>query len=114
MPAARAGELLVSKNRVLPFSYFPVGKGNRRYGIFDVQFASSPWAVMRSVADRSLEDDQKKEALAFLEQGEDFFLSAQGRPSVHPLLHYYSMLNVGKLFCGFAAMSESSRPHITA
>lgn len=96
MPAARAGELLVSKNRVLPFSYFPVGRGTRRFGIFDIQFASSPWAVMRAAASNSLEDEALTETLAFLEQGQDFYEAAQGRLTTHPLLHYYAMLNVGK------------------
>jgi YaaC-like Protein len=96
MADPREGIPLVSKNRVLPFSFFPVGKGSRRFGIFEVQFASSPWAVMRAVVDRSLEGDSLKEALAFLEQGQDFYEAAQGRPSTNPLLHYYAMLNVAK------------------
>jgi hypothetical protein len=93
----RPGEPLLARKRELPFSFFPVGKGNRRFGIFDVQFATSPWAVMRqAVTAAELGDVPTKEALAFLEQGEDFYATARGRTAAHPLLHYYAMLNVGK------------------
>jgi hypothetical protein len=92
----RDGKPLESKNRELPFSFFPVGKGARRYEIFDIQFASSPWAVMRRAASVSLTGVALEEALAYLDQGEAFYETARGRTAAHPLLHYYAMLNVGK------------------
>jgi hypothetical protein len=103
----RPGQLLVARKRELPFSFFPVGKGNRRFGIFDVQFATSPWAVMRqAVMAAKLGEVPTKEALAFLEQGEDFYATARGRTAAHPLLHYYAMLNVGK-----ALLRSRAFPH---
>lgn len=109
--ALRPGDILLARKRELPFSFFPVGKGNRRFGIFDVQFATSPWAVMRQAASSALSGEDAKEALAFLEQGEDFYQTARGRTAAHPLLHYYSMLNVGKALLrtrGFAHPLEKA------
>ncbi len=51
---------------------------------------------MRAAASRTLEGEALFETLAFLEQGEDFYDTAEGRLSAQPLLHYYAMLNVGK------------------
>src|SRR4051794_24292727 len=52
--------------------------------------------MRQSAIAAKLGDDSTKEALAFLEQGEDFYATARGRTAAHPLLHYYAMLNVGK------------------
>jgi hypothetical protein len=38
----------------------------------------------------------RAEALAFLEQAQDFYQSASGRLSANPLLTYYAFLNLGK------------------
>ena len=50
-------------------------------------------------ADEEVEELAKErlaETLAFLEQAEAFHSSARGRSAAHPLLYYYSLLNVGK------------------
>lgn len=93
----RSGETLEVKERVLPFSFFPVTRGVRRYGLFDVLFAVSPWAVMQgAINDQVADADERAEALAFLEQGRDFYETAAGRAAANPLLFYYSFMNVGK------------------
>jgi hypothetical protein len=107
----RTGTPLLTKGRELPFSFFPVGKGRRRYEIFDVQFASSPWALMRRTASTTLTGVRQAETLAYLEQGQAFYETAQGRTAAHPLLHYYAMLNVGKAVLrtrGFTGPLESA------
>lgn len=103
----RQGETLLSRKRELPFSFFPVGKGSRRYGIFDVQFATRPWPVMRQAVRSNLSGADRKEALAFLEQGQDFYETARGRTAAHPLLHYYAVLNVGKALLRLRGISQS-------
>lgn len=93
----REGETLMVKDRVLPFSFFPVTRGVRRYGLFDVLFAVSPWAVMQgAINDQIADPEQKAEALSFLEQGRDFYETAAGPMAANPLLFYYAFLNVGK------------------
>jgi len=109
--ALRQGETLRSRKRELPFSFFPVGKGNRRFGIFDVQFATRPWPVMRQAVRSTLDGVDREEAMAFLEQGEDFYETARGRTAAHPLLHYYAVLNLGKALLrmrGFTHSLESA------
>lgn len=93
----RPGAVLQVKDRDLPFSFFPVTRGTRRYGLHDAIFAGSPWAVMRGAIARDVtHPEQRAEALAFLEQAEDFYGAATTRVSANPLLLYYAFLNLGK------------------
>jgi hypothetical protein len=97
VPHARDGETLVVKERVLPFSFFPVTRDKRRWGLYDALFAMRPWPVMEAAARQRIEDEQlKAEALAFLEQAQDFYTAATARIAANPLLLYYSFLNLGK------------------
>jgi hypothetical protein len=96
VPGAREGDVLNAKGRRLPFSYFPVTKGNRRYGLYDTVFAVSPWSVMRGEISNRLKGDQESEALAFLQQAEDFHRAASSGVSTNPVLTYYSFVNLAK------------------
>jgi len=94
--APRGGDELVVKNRPLPFSYFPVTRDSRRYGLFDLLFAGRPWTVMQGAVITQVSAAQRAEALAFLEQAQDFYQSASDRLATKPLLTYYAFLNLGK------------------
>lgn len=97
VPPCREGETLEVKSRVLPFSFFPVTRDNRRWGLYDALFAMSPWPVMEAaVRARVVDDELQAEALAFLEQAQDFYTAATVRIAANPLLLYYSFLNLGK------------------
>lgn len=99
LPHARPGEVLLVRERILPFSFFPVTRGTRRYGLFDSLFAVSPWAVMQaSVRDFIPAGPNRDEAQAFLEQAQDFYAAASTRLAANPLLFYYAFLNVAKAF----------------
>jgi hypothetical protein len=93
---ARDGEVLEAKGRPLPFSYFPVTKGNRRYGLYDTVFAVSPWSLMRGEVSKRLKEPQATEALAFLRQAEDFYRAASSGVSTNPVLTYYAFVNLAK------------------
>lgn len=93
---ARDGQVLEAKGRALPFSYFPVTKGNRRYGLYDTVFAVSPWSLMRGEITQRLKDAQAAEALAFLQQAEDFYRAASSGVSTNPVLTYYAFVNLAK------------------
>ncbi len=57
----------------------------------------SPWPVMEAaVRDRVNDADLQREALAFLEQAQDFYEAASSRVAANPLLLYYAFLNLGK------------------
>jgi hypothetical protein len=96
VPEPRAGVTLEVKGRRLPFSFFPVTRGTRRYGLYDAVFAVSSWAVMRGAINERVAEPQRAEATAFLEQAEDFYSAASTRLAANPLLLYYSFLNLGK------------------
>ena len=97
LPAPKDGKTLYVKDRLLPFSFFPVKRDKKRYGLYDSVFAMSPWAVMEAaVRSRVSDADLRSEALAFLEQAQDFHASATSRLAANPLLLYYSFLNLGK------------------
>ena len=94
--APRQGDTLTVKNRPLPFSYFPVTRGKRRAGLFDLLFAGRPWTVMRGAINAQTSGRHRDESLAFIGQAEDFYQSATGRLSANPLTTYYAFLNLGK------------------
>jgi YaaC-like Protein len=97
LPHARSGVTLLVRERVLPFSFFPVTRGTRRYGLFDTLFAVSPWAVMQAAVRESVAAaGPRREAHAFLEQANDFYSAAAAPIAANPLLFYYAFLNVGK------------------
>src|SRR6266545_3641041 len=94
---ARFGSPLKVRKRELPFSYFPVGRGGRRKAVFDPLFATSPWAVMSGQISKSIPAGaQRDEALAFLDQAQQFYAAAGAYTSANPLLYYYAYLNVAK------------------
>ena len=94
----RPGHVLEAKGRPLPFSFFPVTKTNRRYGLYDTVFAVAPWAVMSgAINNAKISEAHRLEALAFLEQAEDFYRAASAGISTNPLLSYYSFLNLAKV-----------------
>lgn len=94
---ARVGQRLRVRGRALPFSYFPVGRGGRRKAVYDLLFATSPWAVMSGRISQELNDDEERaEALAFLDQARQFYATAGSYQSANPLLYYYAFLNLAK------------------
>jgi hypothetical protein len=97
LPQPRSGVTLEVKGRRLPFSFFPVTRGKRRYGLYDALFAVNPWAVMKgAINERVTDAGERAEGSAFLQQAEDFYGAAGSRLSANPLLLYYSFLNLGK------------------
>jgi hypothetical protein len=96
LPQPLEGPVLEAKGRALPFSFFPVTRNNRRYGLYDAVFAVDPWSVMRGAVGTELPAVSQPEALAFLRQAEDFYRAASGGLSTNPLLLYYAFLSLGK------------------
>jgi hypothetical protein len=98
VPQSRESESLCINGRVLPFSYFPVGRGGRRKAVYDSLFATSPWAVMSGHIAEELRAsaELKAEALAFLEQARQFYDAAGTYRAANPLLYYYAFLNLAK------------------
>ena len=80
------------KNSATGFPAF-MGKQHARVVTADV------WAFLRDAISNDLKSPHRKQALAFLEQASEFYEAARSpRLSCRPLLHYYSFLNLAKVF----------------
>lgn len=103
LPPERAGDLLLVRNRKLPFSFFPMVKTNRRWGLNTMLYAAEPWAVISgairdAATARALPPHETNSALSFARQAKEYFVAAEraGALETRPLLYYYSFLNLGK------------------
>jgi hypothetical protein len=96
--APRTGKTLKVKGRPVPFSVYPVKRTTRRFGLQSRIFATSPWGVMKQVVEDSLTSAKKDQALAFMEQAQNFYqiASSSHLSPTKPLLFYYSFLNLVK------------------
>ncbi len=93
----------------LTFSFFPVRRNARRYGLNDVVFAVDPWAVIDgAVADQVAAGDKREETLAFVAQARASYEAAASRTPASPLLfYYYAFLNLGKALIRCRGFTES-------
>ncbi len=83
----RQGEPLQVKKRDLEFSFWPVTRGRRRYGLQHSVFAVSPGAVLQGAVNARCDARTRPEAAAFLAQAKDFYAASQsGTVSANPLL----------------------------
>jgi hypothetical protein len=99
LPQPKAGQLLKVKERPLEFSFWPMERTTRRYGLGTRVFATDAWTVIRRSADRRCLAATKDAAFALLEQAEDFYRAAgSGVKAAKPLLLYYCFMNLAKAF----------------
>jgi hypothetical protein len=97
LPQPRASELLRVKDRPLEFSFWPMERTTRRYGLGTRVFATDPWTVIRRSVERRCLKTTKDAANALVEQAEDFFKAAEsGVKAAKPLLMYYCVMNLAK------------------
>ena len=99
LPQPRAGRTLCIKDRPLEFSFWPVEKTTRRFGLGTRVFATDPWTVIRRSTERRCLAATGTAAFALLEQAEDFYHAAQsGVKAAKPLLLYYCFMNLAKAY----------------
>ncbi|MHC4119722.1 MAG: YaaC family protein [Planctomycetota bacterium] len=101
LPKPREGENLRIKNYIVPFSFWPTRKTKTRSILSTRVFANDPWPIITSsIKQRIASDSKRLEALAYCEQSQDFFRSAQiARVSAaKPILLYYAFMNLAKAF----------------
>lgn len=100
-PLARRGRYLEIRRRPIPFSFWPTYRGARRYGLQSTLFVLDPWIAIRESIKKRCPETALTEALACLDQSEDFFRSASSSSilAAQPLQLYYSFLNVVKAYC---------------
>lgn len=108
----REGEYLSIKDYIVPFSFWPTRKTQTRSILSTRVFANDPWPIITSsIKEKITAISTKKEALAYCEQSQDFFRSAQiARVSAaKPILLYYAFLNLAKAFI----LSKRVRPELS-
>ena len=76
---SRAGSSLVVKGRPLTFSFFPVRRNTRRYGLNDLVFPVDPWAVIEGAMKDQVPNAHLEESLAFVAQARAFYEAAASR-----------------------------------
>jgi len=98
--AARNGVILQVKGRPIPFSFHPVVKTTRRWGLQSRIFSTSPWGIIRQSIEDTVTGTSRDQAIAFIAQAEDFYRSASSSTLItaKPLLLYYCFLNLVKAF----------------
>lgn len=99
LPAARAGEPLLIKDRELDFSFRVMRRTNARWGMHSMLYAADPWAVIGgSISDQVINPSEREAATSFVRQAREYFTAAERASTIEtrPLLYYYSFLNLGK------------------
>lgn len=100
---ARAGQRVQIKGRQIEFSFWPSRPGRLHRGLQSRLFALDPWAIMRQIVEKDCPRPRARrdEALATLEQAEDFYImdTERGTEAAQPLALYYSYMNLLKTFC---------------
>ena len=91
---------MLNQQQPIPFSFWPVGRTTRRYGLQSRVFTSDPWGVISERIEEQCPKNSREAARSFLAQGEDFYDASQASkvPFAKPTLLYYSFMNLVKAF----------------
>lgn len=92
--------MLKVKGRPVPFSFWPVYRTTRRFGLHSTLFALDPWNVIVSSIRQRCPATARAEAEACVEQAQDFYNASLTATlaSARPLLLYYSFMNLVKAY----------------
>jgi YaaC-like Protein len=106
---ARSGTQVLVRQRPVPFSFWPMQRGSRRFGLQSSLFVRDPWTVIKDAVQSRCPSLAKAEALACLEQAQDFYTSALSASlaAARPLQLYYCFLNLAKAFALTSAMATT-------
>jgi hypothetical protein len=98
LPEPTPGTRVLVLQRPLHFSFWPVHKGSRRYGLQSNLFAVDPWTLIRDKIRTECPPPARAEATACVEQASDFFRSSQSSliTAARPLQLYYCFMNLVK------------------
>jgi hypothetical protein len=100
LPPPRVGAELKVLHRKVDYSFWPMVRTTRRFGLQSRVFATDPWSVIRHSIDQRCAAASKAQAQAFRAQSQDYFRAAEvaGLFTAKPVLLYYSFLNLVKAF----------------
>jgi len=100
LPNPKQGSELKIKGRPLAFSFWPMNRTTRRYGLGHRVFSTNPWPLLRSHVRSRCPAAARDAAVAFLGQAEDYYRAADraNTEAAKPVLIYYCFLNLAKAF----------------
>jgi hypothetical protein len=86
------------RGEALTFSFWPLRRGERRWGRHSMVFASDPWAVIEAAISERCSGDALEAALSFTRQAREYHVAAALARSTEaqPLLYYYGFLSLAK------------------
>jgi YaaC-like Protein len=91
----RAGQPLRIRGEPVRFSFWPMRRGQRRWGLNSMIYAADPWAVIQAALDRRVPDVDA--AQSFVRQANQYFRAgSQSSEEAAPLLYYYCFMNLAK------------------
>jgi YaaC-like Protein len=98
VPQPRSGTRVVVRQRPVQFSFWPMQRSTRRFGLQSSLFVRDPWTVIRDAVQNGCPAVARAEALSCLEQARDFYASALSSEiaAARPLQLYYCFLNLAK------------------
>jgi len=105
LPPARTGDEVTSRDKALPFTFWPTRKETTREKVQHTLFATDPWYIIQDRLNGISSLPARRQAGAFLKQAREFYESARVADIniSRPLLLYYSFLNLVKSFIVFRA-----------
>lgn len=98
LPPQRAGASLKIRHEQVAFSFWPMKRGSRRWGLNTIIYAADPWAVVHGALRLSCTGQNLDSARSFVRQAREYFTAATSSEAVEtkPVLFYYSFLNLAK------------------
>ncbi len=97
---ARSGRNLAIRGSDVRFSFWPVAKTTRRYGLTSRVYVNDPWPIIAEAIAVRCPRKKRDAAQAFRSQAEDYYRAAYaaGQTATKPLLFYYAFLNLVKAY----------------
>jgi len=114
LPAARNGKLLTIRGSKVDFSFWPVAKTTRRYGLTSRVYVNDAWPIIAEAIATRCPKKKRDAAQAFRFQAEEYFRAANQayQTATKPLLFYYAFLNLVKAYL-LTTTSHQSLSHQT-
>lgn len=96
-PRPRMGEALRIVASEFEFSFFPMRRTTRRWGLHSMVYAADPWAVIL-LSLGGVRANERDSAESFVRQAREYYAAAEHASAIEtkPLLYYYSFLNLSK------------------
>ncbi len=94
------GRKVEIKGKPINFSYWPMHKGYRRYGLQNAVYVTNPLSIIRDAIQGQCAASCRDEAQAYVSQAEYFLRSVNtsSEYAAKPLLLYYCFMNLAKAY----------------